>query len=286
MTCVARDPDESELLWYDLEAGKCSVTSANDTHVIYEIAVDSAVLFTSVPYQKVLNPSQTAELSNMSHYDGKAVILSYGVGGQMHLYVGKGSVRADGKGQLVGERLAGANHEILGAPVDCVLDEVESVEGASAVGFGQCTFSGDGRIEATLQAAYGFSGAGVLFPVNATTALTLFKGVNAATYTKDGTYEVFTITQINQTHVSGVTYFSNRLQTWPTDYSLGEKLVDDCSLFIDDPCGPGRHIWCSITYCYCAENHASSGVRRRSGLNSHHHSLMYSPADPLPLLAS
>ena len=218
MTCVARNPDPSKLLWYDLEHGECTVTSANKTHVIFEIAVDSAVLFTSVPYQKVLTPSQTEELSNMSHYDGKAVILSYDVGGQMHLYAGKGSVRADGKGQLVGERLAGANHEVLGAPVDCVLDEVESVEGASAVGFGECTYSGDGRIDATLQAAYGFTGAGVLFPVNATIA-PLFKGVNAATYTKDGNYEGFTITQINETHVSGLTYFSTRLNTWETDFS-------------------------------------------------------------------
>ena len=95
MACVARNPDPSELLWYDLEHGACTVTSANETHVVFKIAVDSAVLFTNVPYRKVLNPSQTEELSNMSHYDGKAVILSYDVGGQMHLYLGKGSVRAD-----------------------------------------------------------------------------------------------------------------------------------------------------------------------------------------------
>ena len=232
MTCVARNPDPSDFLWYDLEHGACTVTSANETHVVFKIAVDSAVLFTNVPYRKVLNPSQTEELSNMSHYDGKAVILSYDVGGQVHLYAGKGSVRADGKGQLIGERLAGANHQVLGAPVDCVLDEVASVKGASAVSSGQCTFSGDGRIDATLQALYTFTEAGVLLPVNATTASS-FKGVNAAVYTKNGTYEVFTISQINETHVSGLTYFSTRLQTWETDFSTGEKLVEECSLFVD-----------------------------------------------------
>merc|ERR1711935_1197094 len=147
-------------------------------------------------------------------------------------YAGKGSVRADGKGQLIGERLAGANHQVLGAPVDCVLDEVASVKGTSAISSGQCTFSGDGRIDATLQALYTFTEAGVLLPVNATTA-SLFKGLNAAVYTKNGTYEVFTISQINETHVSGLTYFSTRLQTWETDFSTGEKLVEECSLFVD-----------------------------------------------------
>ena len=232
MTCVARDPDESEFLWYDLEAGKCSVTSANETHVIFEIAVDSAVLFTSVPYQKVLNPSQTAQLSNMSHYDGKAVMLSYDVGGQMHLYAGKGSVRTDGKGQLVSERLAGANHEVLAAPVDCVLDEVKSVDGASAVGFGECTYSGDGRVDITLEALRTFTGAGVLVPIEADDP-SVFKGVNAATHTKNGNYEVFAISQVNKTHVSGLTYFSTRLQTWSNDFSPGEKRLEACSLFMD-----------------------------------------------------
>ena len=245
MTCVARDPDESELLWYDLEAGKCTVTSANETHVIFEIAVDSAVLFTNVPYQKVLNPSQTAELSNMSHYDGKAVMLSYDVGGQMHLYAGKGSVRADGKGQLVGERLAGANHEVLAAPVDCVIDEVKSVDGQSAVGFGECTYSGDGRVDITLEALHTFTGAGVLVPIE-TDDPSVFKGVNAATHTKNGNYEVFSISQINETYVSGLTYFSTRLQTWSNDFSPGEKRLEACSLFIDS------HLPEDADWCWCS----------------------------------
>ena len=232
MTCVARDPEPSELLWYNMEAGKCTVTSANETHVIFKIAVDSAVLFTSVPHRKVLNPSQTAQLSNMSHYDGKAVVLSYDVGGQMHLYTGKGSVRTDGQGQLVGERLAGAKHAVLDAPIDCVLDEVKSVEGASGVGFGECTFSGNGRVDITLQALHAFTGAGVLVPTEIDDPV-LLVGVNAATHTKNGNYEVFTISQVNKTHVSGFTYFSTRPQTWPNDFSPGEKLVEECSLFID-----------------------------------------------------
>ena len=232
MTCVARDPDPEKLLWYDMEAGKCTVTSANETHVLFEIAVDSAVLFTNVPHRKVLNPTQAAQLSNMSHYDGKAVMLSYDVGGQINLYAGKGSVLTDGKGQLVGERLAGANHGVLAAPVECVLDEVKSVDGASGVGFGECTFSGDGRLDITLEALHAFAGAGVLI-ADETFNPAVFRGLNAAVHTKNGNYEVFTISQVNMTHVSGLTYFSTRLQTWPTDFSTGEKLVDECSLFID-----------------------------------------------------
>ena len=54
MACVAREPDASTLLWYDLEHGKCTVKSADATTVVFDISVDSALMFTTAPYQKVL----------------------------------------------------------------------------------------------------------------------------------------------------------------------------------------------------------------------------------------
>lgn len=52
MECVAREPQQSDLLWYDFEHGKCSVVNASETRLVFEITVDSAVLFTNAPYKK------------------------------------------------------------------------------------------------------------------------------------------------------------------------------------------------------------------------------------------
>ena len=215
-----------------------------------KITVDSGVLFTNAPYKYVLQPSEVAELSNMSHYVGKAVSVAlhggaHGVGAlrDSHdgestvVYVGTVASGADNVGVLTGERIAGGVADILpGEEIDCVLDEVQDVTGLSAVGFGECSFSGDGRIDIAFDTARIFSGAGQIAPTNITN-LGVFKGLNAGTYDKSGEYEVFTITGANATHMAGTTYFSTRLETWGTDFAAGEAHVEECSVFIDKKSG-------------------------------------------------
>ena len=183
--------------------------------------------------RKVLLPSEVAKLSNMTAYEGKAVVLSYrDEKGQMLLYVGTVRVRTDGKGVLEGKRLAGEDHGGLVQPVGCVLDEVKSVKGISAAGYGECTFSGDGHIDISLDIARVFTGSGVLVPADATD-IGSFKGLNAATYATSGNYEAFAISEANATHISGQSYFSTRLETWTTDFADGKKHVEACSIFVD-----------------------------------------------------
>ena len=237
MQCVARDA--TDLLWYDIEHGVCSVVSANATSLVFAITVDSAVLFSSVPHTKVLLPSEIERLSNIDHYEGKAVAISLHFDGSTHLYVGTVRVRRDGMGELVGQRVSGADGAPPSGEVDCVLEEVANVTGISAVGYGECTFSGDGHVDIMLDEARLFSGAGNVLEPKATHGLSAFKGLNAGTYDKSGDYEVFKISEINATHVSGITYFSTRSATWATDFTAGERVTEACSLFVDAPMNRG-----------------------------------------------
>ena len=88
----------------------------------------------------------------------------------------------------------------------------------------------------------------------------MFEGVNAAVYIpSSGNYEVFKISEIDNTYVAGVSYFSTRAGAWPTDFSPGEKVVEPCSIFIDvsrDPRCPGGCTYVHIVHqCICPHYH-------------------------------
>ena len=145
-------------------------------------------------------------------------------------------VRPDGKAELVGECIGGhavgdVETLVTSGEFDCVLDEVQNVSGASAVGFGECAFSGDGRVDIEVHTARVFTGAGVVR--SNMTDLGIFEGLNAGTYDESGDFELITITKANATHVSGTTYYSTRLETFTTDFAVGETHVEECSVFID-----------------------------------------------------
>ena len=227
MACVPRQPPAGTLVWYNMDHGKCSIAGpATATSLQFTFSANSGVLYTNAPYKYVLKPSEVEVLSDMGHYEGKAVAVSLLINQQTVLYVG--TVR---QGVLVGEMITGNVNELQGAAdVDCILNEVQVADAMSAVGFGQCVFSGDGHLTVAIDTARIFSGAGSL---TALTDMSIFEGLNAATYDLSGNYDVFTVGEANATHVSGRSYFSTRLQTWQTTSAQGEPLTEACSLFVD-----------------------------------------------------
>lgn len=246
MACVAREPDATELVWYEMEHGKCTVVSASATELVFNITVTSAVFFTAAPYQKTLLPSEGAELSEMSNYVGKAVAVALkGGDNKTALYLGTVAVGDGALGVLTGERIAGASVTVpLDEELDCVLDVVKDLKDVSAVGLGECSFSADGRIDIAIDTASIFSGAGEVAAKHVTDAsmdMGLFEGLYAGTYDESGDYEIFAITRANTTHMSGTAYFSTRIETWTTDFAAGEPHKEECHFFVD-PRATGKKI--------------------------------------------
>ena len=231
--CLAKRPTASDLTWYDLDHGKCTVESANATRLVVKFDAESGVLFTSAPYNLVSYPRVVTELSDMRHYEGKAVAMSVHHEGTESLrFLGTvESVNADGSGVIVGERLSGP--EMSGGEARseaCVLREVKAVDAYSAIGMGICTSRGDGGVTIAVSQAAVFKKDGERV---SDVPLSVFTGLNAAVYDKAGDYEVFTIREANPTQVKGDAYFSTRLETWNSDLGAGEEHVGECTLFID-----------------------------------------------------
>ena len=66
--CFAKRPTGEDLTWYDLDHGKCTVNSANATHVTFSFGADSGIFFSAAPYKLVLDLREKAPLSNMQNY--------------------------------------------------------------------------------------------------------------------------------------------------------------------------------------------------------------------------
>jgi len=230
--CLAKRPTASDLTWYDLDHGKCTVESANATRLVVKFDAESGVLFTSAPYKLVSYPRVVTELSDMRHYEGKAVAMSvHREGAESLRFLGTvESVNADGSGVIVGERLSGPDTSGGEARSNCVLREVKAVDAYSAIGMGTCTSRGDGGVTIAVSQAAVFKKDGERV---SDVPLSVFTGLNAAVYDKAGDYEVFTIREANPTQVKGDAYFSTRLETWNSDLGAGEEHVGECTLFID-----------------------------------------------------
>jgi len=133
--------------------------------------------------------------------------------------------------------------------VDCVFAEVQNVSSLSAVAVGTCHLSGDGHIAVTVAAARVFSGAGAVLRSR---NLAVFEGLNAAAYVKGGEFELFAVTEANETHMRGATYMSTRFGTWPTlAFGEGEEHVGECSVFVDTStnCAAYQNILSALELC-------------------------------------
>ena len=245
--CLAKRPTASDLTWYDLDHGKCTVESANATRLVVKFDAESGVLFTSAPYRIVLDPRVAKELSDMRHYEGKAVAMNvHRDGAESLLFLGTvESVNTDGSGVIVGERLAGPDMSGGDAPSDCVLMEVKAIDAYSAIGVGTCTSGGDGGVSIAVSRAVVFKKDGERV---SHVPLSVFTGLNAAVYDKAGDYEVFTIREASQTQVKGDAYFSTRLETWNSDLGAGEEHVGECTLFIDVRDDSDDDVCCPSSY--------------------------------------
>ena len=236
--CVAKRPRTSQLTWYNLDHGNCTVESANATHLVVKFDADSGVLFTSAPYKIVLDPRTKAELSNMRHYEGEAVAMSVHREGEENLlFLGSvESVNAVGSGVIVGKRIAGADMSGGEAPSDCVLSEVKAIDAYSAIGVGTCTSRGDGGVSIAVSRTDVFKEDGER--VSGMT-LSAFTGLNGAIYDENGDYKVFTIREAGPTHITGDAYFSTRLEAWDTHLGAGEEHMGACTFFLD-PVSPQK----------------------------------------------
>ena len=241
--CLAKRPTASDLTWYDLDHGKCTVESANATRLVVKFDAESGVLFTSAPYNLVSYPRVVTELSDMRNYEGKAVAISvHHEGAESLRFLGTvESVNADGSGVIVGERLSGPDTSGGEARSEaCVLREVKAVDAYSAIGMGTCTSRGDGGVAIAVSQAAVFKKDGERV---SDVTLSAFAGLNAAVYDKAGDYEVFTIREASPTQLTGDAYFSTRLETWNSDLGAGKEHVGECTLFIDlmipELCCPG-----------------------------------------------
>ena len=231
--CLAKRPTASDLTWYDLDHGNCTVMSASATRIVVKFDADSGVLFTSAPYKIVLDPRVKAELSNMRHYEGKAVaVIVHHEGTEDYIFLGTVvSVNIDGSGVIVGERIAGSADMSGGeAQSDCILSEVKAIDAYSAIGVGTCTSGGDGGVAIAVSRAVVFKEDGERV---SDVTLSAFTGLNGALYDDAGDYEVFTIREASPMQVTGDAYFSTRLETWDTDFGAGEEYVGECTFFID-----------------------------------------------------
>ena len=230
--CLAKRPAASDLTWYDLDHGECTVKSASATRLVVKFDADSGVLFTSAPYKIVLDPRVKAELSNMRHYEGKAVAMNVHRNGEENLFfLGTvESVNTDGSGVIVGERIAGSDMSGGEAQSDCVLREVEAIDAYSTIGVGTCTSGGDGGVTIAVSRAVVFNKDGERV---SHVTLSAFTGLNGALYDDAGDYEVFTIREAGPMQVTGDAYFSTRLETWDTDFGAGEERIGECTFFVD-----------------------------------------------------
>ena len=237
--CLARRPTASDLTWYDLDHGNCTVMSASANRLVVKFDADSGVLFTSAPYKIVLDPRVKAELSDMRHYEGKAVaVIVHHEDTEDYIFLGTVvSVNADGSGVIDGERIAGSADMSGGeAHSDCVLSEVKAIDAYSAIGVGTCTSGGDGGVSIAVRRAVVFKEDGERV---SDVTLSAFTGLNGALYDDAGDYEVFTIREASPMHVTGDAYFSTRLETWDTDFGAGEEHFGECTFFID----PVNYAW-------------------------------------------
>lgn len=232
MECVTREPDTRELLWYNMQHGFCNITESTPTHLAFSARFDSGVSFTNKPYTYVLYPRDVASRSQMSNYLGKALALSLHPADTDPLYyIGSmSSVQDDGVGVLMGVRLGGSGDAAVGQWVPCVLDTVKDIDHESAVAVGECTYSGDGRIDVAVEGSRIITGAG---EISESTDLAKFKGVNAGSIDESGDYEIFKISEITATGMSGITYFSTRPETWSAGLVDGVEHVERCGVFVD-----------------------------------------------------
>ena len=257
--CVSKEPGSHELLWYNSQRGRCEIIESTPTQLAFTVMIDSGVSFTNAPYTFVLYPSEVASHSNMSNYVGQALALALLPPNSDALYyIGSvGTVRDDGVALLTGERLGGSGTFAVGQTVPCVLDKVKDVVGSSAFATGTCTYSGDGRVVVAVDDARTFTGAGV---ISETTDLTTFKGLNAGSSDDGGDFEVFTISEANNTHLSGTTYFSTRPKTW-TGLEEGVVHVERCGVFVDAaPCSKSTGTYNQATdHCYQVGSFVDSG---------------------------
>jgi len=231
MTCVARIPEPSDLLWYTTQFGTCSHFASSANGLLFTFDQSATASYTNVPYQKVFRPASTIVNSDMDRYENKSVSVLLLKEGGVQMYVGSVRSQDNTKGLLHGKRIteedSTESDEVHDIP--CVVNEVKKVSGQSASGFGMCTYDGKGGLSIDVINSLVYSGNGYYTDLD----LSIFKNVNAAVYDVNQDYEVFKISEASASVVAGHSYYSTRSDTWTIDSGTPVAKKEYCSFFVD-----------------------------------------------------
>lgn len=234
--------------WYSLEEGTCSVFAANATHLEFNIhQAQSGIFFSAVPHKYILDPRESEVFSDLSLFKDRAVsVLVKGEGIGEIFHVGVLDMTAEGNGMLVGKRIYGNDLEKdhdASTIYSVVLGSVEKLRSWSAAGVGMCTNDGEGNVSIKVDDFVSFNEDFIDegFPMD------FFEEVNAAIFTPQWGYEVFTIDKVENAYwfpgalhhtglIEGEVYFSTNMETWDSVLKPSSPSIQQerCFIFVDD----------------------------------------------------
>jgi len=230
-------------LWYSLEEGTCNVLQVNSTHLEFDVhRTETGILFSSVPHKYVLDPEESDKFSDLSLFKDKAVsiLIKGGDIGEI-LFVGVLDMTAEGNGLITGKKIHGdldLSHD-TSTTYSFVLGSVDRVRAWSAVGLGMCSSDGQGNVSIEVDDFVSFKDDRIDpgFPMK------FFENVNAAIFSENLGYEVFTIDKVDTDYwtpesphtgsIEGSTYFSTRIGAWDTQLGPSSSVQERCFIFVD-----------------------------------------------------
>jgi hypothetical protein len=234
--------------WYSLEEGTCSVFAANATHLEFNIhQAQSGIFFSAPPHKYILDPRESEIFSDLSLFKDRAIsVLVKGEGIGEIFHVGVLEMTAEGNGMLVGKRMYGDDLEKdhdASTIYSVVLGSVENLRSWSAAGVGMCTYDGEGTVSIEVDDFVSFNEDFIDegFPMD------FFEEVNAAIFSPQWGYEVFTIDKVENNYwfpgaphhtgsIEGEVYFSTNMETWDSVLNPSSPSVQQerCFIFVDD----------------------------------------------------
>jgi len=240
MKCVERSVENSnksgERVWYDLDHGSCVVHSHSNSMLNFSFTADAGLLYAAAPHREILAPKEASLFSDLSIYEGNQLVVIVHLGNKTIAHLGTMI-----NGTLVGERIKGDDISAMQESDDCVLGEVQPLTTLSAVATGNCQYDGDGQMVMgiDMQRVFNQDLKANFSDVNTN----IFVGMNAASYDEDGNFELFVVSGMNETHISGEVYYSTRVGTWSTILGAGEAVAQPCSVLVDPAAPPScsRH---------------------------------------------
>ncbi|KAL7443069.1 hypothetical protein ACHAXM_008737 [Skeletonema potamos] len=254
--CIAAAPPTVNIEWYGLQQGECNVISVTATRLEFKIErAETGILFSAIPNKFVLDPKNANEFSDLSHFKEKsiAVLINPNPANALEdkehvLFVGiLQEVTQEGIGIVVGKRMHGSDiteedlATVSSTSLPFVLGSVNQTSSWSAVGVGTCTTDGVGGLSIKVDDFVGFTDTSI----DPDFRMEMFNGVNAAAFSPELGYDVFTITEAKgdlnwlpgddqSGSVTGDIYFSTKIGTWDTPLGPTNIVSETCFVFVDD----------------------------------------------------